>query len=103
MGGSGGSADAPDVAGAARAEGQASKEITEQQTWANRPNQVNPWGTVTWDKGREWDATTKQWINTWQQNEKLNPQLYLSHLLQVKTKFRLILCLISFSASLRLF
>ena len=38
-----------DYEAAAIAEGEAAKEVTAMQTWANRPIQENPWGTVNWD------------------------------------------------------
>jgi hypothetical protein len=52
----------------------ASREITEQQTWANRPDQYNPWGSVEWDQNQVWDPTTEQYINRWQQNVNLTPE-----------------------------
>jgi len=63
---------------AAQLQGEANKEVTEQQTWANRPNQYNPWGTVQWDAQKVWDPTTEQYINQWTQYETLNPQIQQS-------------------------
>lgn len=40
---------APDYRAAAEEQGQASKELTEYQTWANRPNLFTPWGSQTWE------------------------------------------------------
>jgi len=65
---------APDYAAAAQQQGQASKEITEQQTWANRPDQNTPWGSTTWQNKQEWDPTTNQYINKWTQDTTLNDQ-----------------------------
>lgn len=42
---------APDYTGAANAQAQASKENTNYQTWANRPNINTPWGSQTWSRG----------------------------------------------------
>jgi hypothetical protein len=65
------SADAPDYEAAALAEGAANKENLEQQTWANRPTQNNPWGTTSWERAPEWDPVTGQYINEWTQNQTL--------------------------------
>ena len=65
---------APDYEAAAQAQAQSSKEVTEQQTWANRPDQVTPWGEQTWQNQSEWDPTTNQYINRWTQNTTLNPE-----------------------------
>lgn len=65
---------APDYKAAAEAQGQASREVTEQQTWANRPNQVTPWGSQTWENQQVWDPATQQYLNKWTQNTTLNPE-----------------------------
>jgi hypothetical protein len=65
---------APDYTGAAREQAQSSREVTEQQTWANRPDQVTPWGTTTWQNTPQWDPSTRQYINRWQQSTELNPE-----------------------------
>jgi hypothetical protein len=65
---------APDYEAAAQAQAQSSREVTEQQTWANRPDQVTPWGTETWTNEAVWDPTTNQNINRWTQNTALNEQ-----------------------------
>jgi hypothetical protein len=64
-----------DYSGAAEQEAQAAKELTTQQTWANRPNQINPWGNVTWDATTGKDPATGQQINLWTQETSLNPML----------------------------
>ena len=65
---------APDYAAAAQEQAKSSKEVTEQQTWANRPDQVTPWGTETWSNEMVWDPATQQNINKWTQNTQLNDQ-----------------------------
>jgi hypothetical protein len=62
-----------DYAGAALAEGEMSKDLLNQQTWANRPNQVNPWGTVEWEAGSQIDPTTGEPVTQWTQNQTLSP------------------------------
>ena len=68
-------ADAPNYEAAAIAEGERAREINEAQTWANRPDQVTPWGEVNWSNTPQWDPTTNQNINRWTQRETLNPLL----------------------------
>lgn len=41
---------APDYTQAAQIQAQSSKDTTQQQTVANRPNIVTPWGTQTWER-----------------------------------------------------
>lgn len=65
---------APDYAAAAEAQGQASREVTEQQTWANRPDQYTPFGSQTWENKQVWDPSTQQYLNRWSQTTKLDPE-----------------------------
>lgn len=65
---------APDYAAAAEQQAQSSREVTEQQTWANRPDQVTPWGTQSWENQQVWDPSTQQYLNRWTQNTTLNPE-----------------------------
>jgi hypothetical protein len=65
---------APDYAAAAQEQAKSSKEVTEQQTWANRPDQVTPWGTESWSNEMVWDPATQQNINKWTQTTDLNDQ-----------------------------
>jgi hypothetical protein len=62
---------APDYAGAAQAQGEASRENIAQQTAANRPNQYTPWGATTWESNPVWDPTTGQYNQQWSQNTQL--------------------------------
>ena len=66
---------APDYTGAAKAQGDASKEITNMQTWANRPNQYTPWGSQTWTPTSTVDPATGQQVTQWNQYTNLSPQL----------------------------
>lgn len=65
--------DAPDYEAAAAQQAQSSREVTEQQTWANRPDQVTPFGTQSWGNEAQWDPSTQQWLNRWTQTTELNP------------------------------
>jgi len=64
---------APDYEAAAERQAQSSREVTEQQTWANRPDQTTPWGQTTWENQMEWDPSTEQNINRWSQTTTLDP------------------------------
>ncbi len=66
--------DAPDYEGAAQAQAESSREVTEQQTWANRPTINTPFGQQTWDTTPQWDPATGQYLNTWTQNTNLTPE-----------------------------
>lgn len=74
-GGKGGAPPPPDYSGAAREQAASSKEITTQQTWANRPDQYTPWGSSTWGAAAGVDPSTGQPITKFTQQESLNPQL----------------------------
>jgi hypothetical protein len=65
---------APDYAAAAQEQAQGSREVTEQQTWANRPDQFTPWGKQTWENQQVWDPSTQQYLNRWAQNTELTPE-----------------------------
>lgn len=64
---------APDYTAAAEATGQSSRENTEAQTWANRPDQYSPFGSTTWSQSPQYDPTTGQTLNKWTQNTTLDP------------------------------
>ena len=72
-GGSKGQPKSPDYAGAAVASGQASKEVTRDQTWANRPDMNTPWGKQSWDSAAAIDPATGQPVTQWTSNINLNP------------------------------
>lgn len=65
---------APDYAGAANAQAESSREVTEQQTWANRPTINTPFGQQTWEVTPTWDPSTGQYLNSWTQNTNLTPE-----------------------------
>lgn len=68
------SAKAPDYEAAAERQGESSKEVTNMQTWANRPNQNTPWGSTTWDQTSQIDPSTGKPMTQWTQNTTLTPQ-----------------------------
>ena len=76
---------APDYTGAAKEQAQSSKEVTEQQTWANRADQFTPWGSQTWQNQQVWDPATQQYINRWAQTTNLDPTLDQANRAQMDT------------------
>jgi len=46
-----------------------------QQTWANRANQTNPWGSTTWDAAKEIDPATGQEVTKWTENTNVSPEI----------------------------
>lgn len=66
--------EAPDYQAAAQEQAESSREVTEQQTWANRPTLNTPFGQQTWEVTPQWDPATGQYINTWTQNTNLTPE-----------------------------
>tara|TARA_R110000782_G_scaffold70606_1_gene141795 strand:- start:2641 stop:4188 length:1548 start_codon:yes stop_codon:yes gene_type:complete len=68
------SPSAPDYAGAAVATGEASKEVTRDQTYANRPDQYSPFGSTTWTNEQVRDPSTGQMVTKWNQNTNLNAE-----------------------------
>jgi len=66
--------DAPDYTAAAEQTGASNKEAIRDQTWANRVDQYNPWGSITFDTAQEMDPATGEMVTKWSQNQELNPE-----------------------------
>ena len=66
------SSDPADVRGAAEVEGQFSRETARDVTYADRPDQYNPYGSVTWGQQQVVDPATGELVTKWTQNESLN-------------------------------
>lgn len=69
------SSSSPDYAGAAVAQGEANREVVRDQTYANRPTQVTPWGYTSWESGQAVDPSSGENVTTWQQTQGLTPEL----------------------------
>ena len=69
------SSDAPDVTGAAGVEGEYSRETARDVTYADRPDQTNPFGSVRWGTEQVRDPATGEMVTKWTQNQELNPAL----------------------------
>jgi hypothetical protein len=74
-GGGKGSPPPPDYMAAAQEQARASREVTNMQNFANRPNQTTPWGSTTWTTSKDVDPATGQEVTRWNQNTALTPQL----------------------------
>lgn len=66
---------APDYTASAVAQGEASREVTRDQTYANRPTQNTPWGSIGWETNTQIDPATGEQVTGWTQNTTLDPQL----------------------------
>lgn len=66
--------DAPDYTAAAEQTGASNKDAIRDQTWANRVDQYNPWGSITFDTAQERDPATGEMVTKWSQNQELNPE-----------------------------
>lgn len=66
--------EAPDYKAAAQEQAASSREVTEQQTWANRPRQETPFGTIDWSASPQYDPATGQTLNRWTQTTTLDPE-----------------------------
>lgn len=64
----------PDYTGAAQAQGQSSRELTNINNYANRPTQNNPMGSVSWEVTPFVDPATGQTVSAWTQNTALTPE-----------------------------
>lgn len=73
MGGKSSTPPPPDYAGAAQQQAQSSKEVTNIQNYANRPDQYTPWGSTTWGQEAMIDPSTGQEVTRWTQQQQLSP------------------------------
>jgi hypothetical protein len=64
---------APDYTAAAEQSAASSAAVTNQQTYANRANQVTPWGQQTWSASPTIDPATGQRVSQWTQTTTLSP------------------------------
>jgi hypothetical protein len=66
---------APDYTQAAEKTAASSQEAQTRADWANRPDQVTPWGQQTWQSAKQIDPATGQEMTKWTQNTTLDPKL----------------------------
>lgn len=58
----------------AELEAEAAKDIINEQTWANRPTQITPWGTLEWDVASVVDPVSGELVPEWTQILNLTPE-----------------------------
>lgn len=63
----------PDYTAAAEKQADASEDITRDQTYANRPTQITPWGDVDWTTQAVIDPGSGEWTTRWIQEMSLDP------------------------------
>ena len=68
------SPDTPDVAGAAAVEGEFARETARDVTYADRPDQYNPFGSLKWQQYKAIDPGTGEPVTKWRQVQKLAPE-----------------------------
>ena len=66
---------APDYRAAAEETAASNREALNMQTYANRINQYNPWGSLTYDAESVIDPATGQEVTQWTQNQQLSPEV----------------------------
>lgn len=86
MGGKGSAPPPPDYVGAANAQAAASRELTDVQNFANRPEQYTPFGSSTWSTRAITDPATGQPVTQWTQSTQLAPGLQSALDAQVGTQ-----------------
>lgn len=69
----GGKNKSPDYSGAAKQQGEDNREVNTAQTFANRPNQVTPYGESSWTPYQTIDPGTGKSVTAWKQNLNFNP------------------------------
>lgn len=65
---------APDYRAAAEETAASNQEALNMQTYANRINQYNPWGSLTYENESVIDPATGQRVTQWTQNQELTPE-----------------------------
>src|SRR5512139_136307 len=65
---------APDYTAAAEKQAEASKDLVNQQTYANRPDLYTPWGSQTWQSAAGVDPATGEPITNWFSEIQLSPE-----------------------------
>jgi len=71
----GGKNDSPDYGQLAQQQGEANREVTRDQTYANRPSQYTPFGYTNWTNQQVTDPATGQKVAKWTQTQGLTPEL----------------------------
>jgi hypothetical protein len=67
--------NAPDYMGLAKQQGEEARALNTQQTWANRADQTNPYGSSKWTSEMVIDPATGQEVTKWNQSTEISPEL----------------------------
>lgn len=59
---------------AAQTQGELSNEAAREANYANRPDQFNPWGSLTWGTEEIIDPATGEPVTKWTQSQNLSPE-----------------------------
>lgn len=65
----------PDVKGAAAAEGAEARRTAREATYADRPDQYNPFGSLTYGQESYIDPATGERVTKWTQAQGLSPEM----------------------------
>lgn len=65
----------PDYEAQAKAQADASRQNVYEQSWANRPTQVTPWGREEWSSEMTADPATGKQVPKWTQTTTIDPKL----------------------------
>jgi hypothetical protein len=65
----------PDTIGAAKETGIQERETARDVTYADRPDQYNPFGSVTWGQESMIDPATGKRVTKWTQGQGLSPEM----------------------------
>ena len=69
------SPDTPDVEAAAERQGEYDRQTARDTTYADRPNQQNPFGNLEWSTSMGIDPATGEPVTLWDQRQTLNPEI----------------------------
>jgi hypothetical protein len=65
----------PDYSAMAEKTAASSQEAQTRADWANRPDQITPWGAQKWDSSQMIDPATGKTVTKWTQNTTIDPKL----------------------------
>lgn len=65
----------PDVVGAAKEEGKAQAQAQKEDIYASRPDQYNPFGSLTYGQESYIDPSTGERVTKWTQAQGLSPEM----------------------------
>jgi hypothetical protein len=68
------SGGSPDTVGAARVQGEMNRETARDATYADRPDQINPWAETKWGQEQVKDPATGEWVTKWTQSVGLSDE-----------------------------